>query len=126
MTEFYLNVQLKKDIPHDIVNILLYMLKNDECYGMTPEPKLPDHPFFKTSNWEFIFYHDFISEEQSFLTLENVCFLHVYGNFKNYDNEIHLFIDWISPYLIKVWYPIGWYKSEQTDQYIEIYQNWSD
>lgn len=49
-TAIHFYSELKKDVPNEVIEILEYMLDFDN----KPEPKLPDHPLFKTERWRFM------------------------------------------------------------------------
>jgi hypothetical protein len=52
-TEFHFNVELKKNVPINVINTLKYMLDNS-----LQKPKLPIHPLFSTSRWHFMLKSD--------------------------------------------------------------------
>jgi hypothetical protein len=102
-TVFHFNSELKKETPSEVINIIRHML------GEADRPEaLPDHPLFgATSRWPFMLRTDsyyFDEDTHSTLRLDDITktyFLCVRCNFKNYDDEIAQFLDWIHPYLEK-------------------------
>jgi len=102
-TAFHFASELKKDTPKEVIEILDYMASNTD---KEPE-KLPEHNFFKCSRWKWLFTMDscyFDADTHSTFRYDIVLnghYLTITSNLKNYDNEIKLFVDWISPYLAK-------------------------
>lgn len=99
-TEICLNINLKKNTPANVVEIIKYMLNE-----LDESPELPAHTLFQTARWQGMlrsgsyyfdgattskFYKDSISDE---------FVLSVRSNLKNYDDEIGEFINWITPYV---------------------------
>lgn len=94
-TEIYINVDLKEDIPGDVLNILKAM-----C-GEGDEAALEGKP----SRWSMLF-HD-----MSYYTPRTSCANLTYdeiskqwsllgkGDIKNYEGEIEAFFEWIMPYI---------------------------
>lgn len=99
-TELHLNCELKKDVSTEALNILQHMLDNAESIG-----ELPDHPLFRTERWNWMLRSDsyyFQADTHSTLRwddISNQYYLCIRCNLKNYDNEINLFVDWITPYI---------------------------
>jgi hypothetical protein len=99
-TEFILNVELKKDVPKDILDILKYMIDNS-----LPKPQLSNHALFETDRWRFMLQSDshyFDSDAHSTLRYDensNSYYLNIKCNLKNYNEEIEKFINWIQDYV---------------------------
>jgi hypothetical protein len=96
-TELHYNVELRKDVPAEVLATLRYMLKNDE-------PKTQcDHPLFKTDRWPVMLRMSsayFPARTHSELFKEyDQWYLGVRCNLKNYCGEIEEFIDWLDPYV---------------------------
>lgn len=118
-TEFHFNSMLKKDTPSEVIDVLRYMVRDGEA----TEPLWPMHPLFSSdTRWKVMLICDsayFDSDTHSTLRFDDIAqrwFLCVRCNFKNYDDEIAKFLDWISPYLDK--YPgefLGFYRHEETE-----------
>lgn len=122
-TELNIAIRIKKDIAEDVIKTLQYM-----C-DVTTETKideldfeLPDHALFRTERWWHMltgtsYYFDYPNKNQSDFYFDNIAkqwFLVVRSNFKNYDNEIGKFLDWIEQYIDKGDY-IGYWRPEDMD-----------
>lgn len=103
-TALSLGVQLKKDIPQHVIDVLRYMVGD---YDLFDELVLhPDHKFFnQCSRWQMLlrcdsYYFDYQTGWTfEFDNISQTYFLSGVSNLKNYDNEIKLFVDWLSPYI---------------------------
>lgn len=97
-TELFLQVQLNGDTPKDVINTLLYM--GDE-YSGEEEIEQP----FEGSRWDFMFkcnshYHFPLSIfKLTYLDYVNEYLLFVRCDFKNYENEVGNFLDWVAPWV---------------------------
>jgi hypothetical protein len=117
-TEFVLNVTIKKDTPTDV----LYILDNwERGHGF-------NHELFDTDHWSSIgrsdsYYFpvrrrfDFIHDR-----ILNGHWLNISGSFKNYDNEIEKFLNWINPYVDRGGFA-GYYRYEE-DRYPTLIYFW--
>jgi hypothetical protein len=84
-----------------VIEILKHMQNNDN-----PAPaELPDHPFFKKERWNFMLQctsYYFVPTVVHALEWDEIgghwSFVN-FSNFKNYDNELASFIDWLTPYI---------------------------
>ena len=85
-------IKLRLKIDHKkITQQHIDMLKN--IYNAVHPPNLPDHPFFKCERWFLLRPKDI------------ECLHYMYGEkylyfdceFKNYDNELDKFLNWIFP-----------------------------
>jgi hypothetical protein len=98
-TEIYINVDLKKDTPDDVIGVLkamCHMLPDQECSDV-----LADYPdrwiclfsnmsyYTPFTNCRFLEFDD-ISKKWSLLGK---------GDIKNYNMEIEKFFEWIMPYV---------------------------
>ena len=103
-TEFHFNAELVKDLPKEVENILKYMIGESDGEDISP-PDLPNHKLFSTPRWQVMLMGDsyyFAADTISTLRYDNITnshFLCIRCSFKNYDSEIELFLDWISPYI---------------------------
>ena len=99
-TELHYNVELKKDVPEEILAVLKSMLNWD-----IKEPSLPDHGFFSCERWRALFSCDsyyFHADTHSTLRFDNIShcyYLCIRANLKNYDGEIEAFLKWVEPYV---------------------------
>lgn len=100
-TSLHLAVNLKKDTPEEVVNILKFLVNRDS----PPPEALPDHPFFRAERWGMVLSCDsYYFSGTQFGVLEWDEILDAYtlttlSNMKNYGDEIFLFLDWLHPYL---------------------------
>lgn len=126
-TELHYNVELKKDVPKKVIDILNFMVGDTE-----DEPKgLPAHELFKTERWRFMLRMDsyyFDADTHSTLRLDKTSdnyYLCIRTNLKNYDSEIEKFIDWIEPYLSEYIAEgdfLGFYRYEEDNEPTHIYR----
>ena len=100
-TELNIGLELKKDTPDEVINIIEYMISDKE----QDRPTTPNHPLFSTNRWDVMltcgsYYfnakpvHRFEYDE-----IGRCWFLTNVSNLKNYNSEIEKFLDWISPYI---------------------------
>jgi hypothetical protein len=104
----------------EVINVLKLMIAEDLD---VPEIKeLPKHPLFETPRWTYmlrsasyyftpiassLLQYDKISKNWSFINR---------SDFKNYDNEINLFLGWLDPYIDAVdGEMIGYSRYEESD-----------
>lgn len=99
-TALHLNVRLREDTPEEVIEILRYMI-NEESKDSIPTP---EHPLFATERWDYMlqcnsYYHNcWTGSEIIYDDIGRCYFLRVQCDFKNYDDEISKFVDWIAPY----------------------------
>jgi hypothetical protein len=102
-TEFYLKVRLTDKIPEDMLTILNYMIELGD-YGVQGQIQGLNlkHSLFSTERWPVMLRSaSNIFNRSTTLTGHGLEYqLTVRANFKNYDDEISKFIDWINPYII--------------------------
>lgn len=120
-TEFVFAIELKKETPKDVINVLKYMTEEELIEDIKIE-SLPKHSFFDTRRWEGLFISDsdyFDGITNTILKLdpltESYC-LTVRSNLKNYDNEIDKFIDWIKPYIEGYGHKFLGYRRHEEDK----------
>ena len=92
------------DVP-EVINILKLMTARDLNIEFSAIKELPSHPLFVSDRWRFMlmsssYYftpavstlleYDYIGRNWSFINR---------SDFKNYGNEINLFLDWLDPYI---------------------------
>ena len=87
-TELVLHIKIKSDVPDDVSEVLEFMFNHAENDDLDNDI-VPNHNFFKCDRWFML--GGFSSYENNKVIAKS--------EFKNYDNEIDLFIDWIKPYL---------------------------
>lgn len=115
-TELYLTVELKKDLPQDIVDTLTVICAErrteEHEYGVEKEVvvnrlQLPDEGrniFSSDRVWwlgrSSSYY--FAGDPFSRLRLDNISqtyHMSIFGNIKNYGNEIQEFLNWLQPHV---------------------------
>lgn len=117
-TELVLKCEVQHFLPKDVEDILNFLFNSRDV----PE-ELPKHPFFECDRWRHIgnrssYYHiPWCHSKYS----ENYIFCRC--DLKDYDKEIELFLDWLSPYLYcPVGACIGWTWYEEDDVPTLIYK----
>jgi hypothetical protein len=94
-TELVLKCTIKYDRPEIVHNVLNFLFNENQLHPS----HLPEHEFFKRKSWEAIgrsnsYYHC----PRSLNFYDGKC-LFSRSDFKNYHDEIDLFLDWVKPYL---------------------------
>lgn len=102
-TELYISVEVNAPEDSLVANVLerLFNMREDRTAAT------PDHPFFKTPRWGCIgrhssFYHTPMSTSKvsrCHPSNRDVLYVTSRSDLKNYDNEINLFLDWLSRHL---------------------------
>ena len=114
--------KLKKDTPDSVLNLLKKVLIDID---LDCEDLLVKHEFFQCERWKNLFLSTNGSDIQGGkLYKENDYWtVDLHTEFKDYDNEIDKFIDWINPYIVgrKKKQYIGKWKDENMNNYINIY-----
>ena len=127
-TELVLGVNLVRDVPKEVIDILEFMISGT---FEDPEPITPDHPLFKTDRWRTMLQSDsyyFGGFSNSLISAprfkDDVYRLSIRSNLKNYDSEIELFLNWLTPYIETRGF-IGYMRYEEYDDpwliYYEMY-----
>jgi len=113
-TELHLTVQLKLETPKEVIEFLNDVF-NVKSFNDLNKLSLPNHPFFKTHRWMHVFLGDcYYFQFQNHSDFKRNMYLMIHSSFKNYDNEIELFLDWISPYVRYKDEIVGYYRCELT------------
>lgn len=122
-TALHMNVTLRNDTSESVIRTLKTMLGQEEHRAT------PNHPLFQTGRWEYMlrcssYYHNnWVASELTHDVHAKCYFLRVQCDFKNYDNEISKFIDWISPYLeAESGEFLGYYRYEEDEHPTIIYK----
>lgn len=120
-TELHFNAQLRRDLPKQVLDTLAFMV--DKVPDKPVE--LPDHPLFATRSWGSMLVCDssyFPAETSTHLVLEAGRWsLSVRSNFKDYDDEVKHFLDWVRSYLNADGECLGFYRYEEDDHPTLIY-----
>ena len=124
-TEFKCQGCLAPDTPAEVIDLLRIMATGN------PMDVLPDsdHPLFKTRSWTQII-NGSDNEEQLELRDRGLDLYEVptgwlfnfSGFLKNYENEIELFIEWISPYLLEGFNPTFKSLYEDDSEWRELWK----
>lgn len=134
-TELKFKAKLRDDTPENVINLLKRILIEHDL-GIERElfhtedvfkPNL-SHQFFKCERWYMLFLSTNWDNEMQggkMYQIGNRWVIDLHTEFKNYDNEIDLFFDWIKPFVVgrKKKQFVGYYRGEfndyQTNMYIE-------
>lgn len=123
-TEFRFRAKLKDNTPPEIIYTLDQIINNYSDYWETlsghempvmmavrDRPDLPiEHPFGKCTRWFMLFHSNNCDPENikgSTFDIKSLE-LSIHSEFKNYEDEIEMFIDWLTPFvdltsLVEVW-----------------------
>lgn len=124
-TALVLDARLREDVPEEVINVLRYMVEEGH-----PIPRRPDHPLFGDTRWSWMLRGDsayFPIERKPLLyrpfygPSEKPLLLSVGCSFKNYCDEIRLFLNWISPYVEEA---IGYSMYEEDTGITPIVMGW--
>ena len=104
-TQLKFKAILREDTPKEVTDFLTktIVLKDVgmddlQIYNVSdvPKPKL-DHPFFNCTRWHMLF-HCTNFDNTLFGSIFSDNLLEIASEFKNYEDEIDHFIDWITPF----------------------------
>jgi len=102
-TELNCAFSLKRHTPDEILDALLFMTGQDD-----DEPtELPSHPLFKTAHWRYLLRATDAGDDAQSYGMAGVELSETSGRFcvtirrnlVNFGDEMHKFIDWITPYI---------------------------
>jgi hypothetical protein len=120
-TEIFVSTRIVNN--PDVVAVIKYMLNHEG-----DDIKLPDHPLFSTPRWAHMLRSNsyyFVPRSISIFDYDHIskswCFISR-SDFKNYDNEIELFFDWLKPYVDDS--PetmIGYFRYEESNEPTIVY-----
>ena len=123
-TELIFKGETKADLPEDIKVLIEYFFGN-EIESIPDNFELPKHEFFKCDRWRSVgkcssYYHfpinivDHIKD-----SFNNHYYVFSRSDFKNYDNEIALFLDWIKPHMEEFngWH---WYEEDRVPTFFKF------
>ena len=131
-TELHFNAELVKNLSEEVVNILNYMVGNNESesHPIGELPPTPDHPLFSTNRWDFMLRCDsyyFPADTHSTLRFDDISeayYLCIRSNLKNYDGEIGKFLTWIMPYVAEFEGDfLGYFRYEENKNPTLIYKD---
>jgi hypothetical protein len=111
-TELKLKFTLKENIDPFVLDLLRKVLIDK---NFPTEPNV-DHEFFKNDKWYMLFIaNNFDETKQSIMNLKGARYeIEIHSEFKNALEQIDLFIDWITPYVLgrKAKQYLGYYRVE--------------
>lgn len=130
-TNFKCKIHLRSDTPEEVVSLIDKTVKGDIGVDKVifhssdvPDSSI-DHIFFQCERWYFLFLSTNwgSTEGAKFYRSGNHWVLELDTEFKNYDDEIEKFVDWITPYVAgrKKKQYIGNYRVEYSDHPINLY-----
>lgn len=134
-TRFNCNITLKKDTPELIIDFFKRVLidrdlGHNKVMFSSEDVFKPEfeHEFFKCDRWYMMLLSnnwDNTIRGSKIYFKNNYWHIGIDSEFKNYDNEIDKFIDWITPYIVgrKKKQYLGYYKPESIREQINIYIN---
>ncbi len=133
-TNLIFKAKLRKDTPDNVISLLKRVLIDhdlglgDAKIFKTEDVFVPDidNPFFKCDRWYMLFKStnwDDTMQGGKFYEDKGYWILDLHTEFKNYENEIGLFVDWISPFVVgrkKKQYVGRWRWENEIEQNIYI------
>lgn len=103
-TKIFVDVNFKENLPNDVILALKIMVGDlDLVYYSRSD--LPNHKLFDTTRWDFMlqcssYYHTpFSLSKLHYDDIAKSYYLTSSSDFKNYNNEVDLFFDFISKYV---------------------------
>jgi len=132
-TEFKFKAKLKKDTPELVVDLLKRVLvekdlgtKSELFHSIDVFKPIISHPFFQCERWYMcLLANNFDPNIQGgkFYKKGDYWTIEIHSEFKNYDQEIDNFFNWIKPFIVgrKKKQYVGCYKGEDTNEYTNIY-----
>jgi hypothetical protein len=95
-----ISCQLKSDVPEPTLAVLRYLADKRNPKNLED---VPDHPFFKTENWEqaLVSNGGLLWNARSsleFVEEKKACFLNVRTSLKDGRKQIVHFLEWLAPY----------------------------
>lgn len=104
-TQLHLDVELKKDTPKEIIDTLTEMVKG-EC-----------EKWNNRLNWCFnsssCYFNNFAYSKLWKDEISNSYKLFVHCDFKNYDNEIEILLEWLKPHIENNYNMLGYTRYEE-------------
>ena len=103
-TKLSVDLSFKENLPKEVVTALEVMTGHKSLEDID-ESHLPKHELFESSRWEFMlrccsYYHTpFSLTKLHYDDIARHYYLTSSSDFKNYDNEVELFFDFIKEYV---------------------------
>jgi hypothetical protein len=119
-TQLFLDISLKKDIQKNVIDTLKYMVYgNDEIDdNFWKEPYSRLNWCFNSSSYYF---NNSSFSEFRFDSIGGNYRLVVLCDFKNYNNEIDTFLEWVFPYIDDDGNMLGYWRYEEEKEPVIIY-----
>lgn len=129
-TALHLAVELRRDTPEEVIQLLKYMTGQSDNWGPLPDVVPCTEPLFKAARWNIMLragsaYHPFSGSQGNGIAQPlpgNDYELTVLSSFKCYDGEIEKFVAFIRPYIHPCnfnW--IGYTWDDNTDEPKPLY-----
>ena len=103
-TKISLDLKFKENLPLEVVEALKVMVGEADS-NLYTRSDFPEHELFNTPRWDFMllcssFYHTpFSFAKLNYSDISEQYYLTSSSDFKNYDNEVELFFDFIKDYV---------------------------
>lgn len=130
-TALFFDAELKQSTPDSVIQTLQYMLEDNnlKTSGRYPQPiHIPDHPLFIDTCWKYMLnsgsaYFPFKVSSKLYTTWYlSTWYLNIKTSFKNYNDEVNKFVEWIMPYVVaKPGDFLGYYRYETEQHVTEIH-----
>lgn len=117
-TELHVAMEIRGDAPSHVIQALEYMVDTSDTAPRVTD----DHPLFSTARWEYFMQSDSYyfpaTTHQNFRydKISDSYFLTLHTNFKNYNDEISQFLDWIKDYNAFS------YTGDETEQFVGYFR----
>jgi hypothetical protein len=106
-TEFVFGACLKRNTPEEVIALLKHMIEGPEDgqnFPLDSDNPIFQHELFKSDRWYWFprccsAYFGFSIPSSKIVFECNRWQVSIRCSFKNYDNEVELFIDWIKPFV---------------------------
>lgn len=122
-TELKFDAKLLRSTPIEIILLLESLINLQD--SSIPDASFIDHEFFDCTSWYKIFLpSQFLETQENTLDFQNGRYIiSIHSEFKNYDQEIEKFVDWIKPYVIgrKKKQYVGYFRNENSNNKTNIY-----
>lgn len=132
-TELKFRAKLKEQTPKEVVDLLNRVINekdlgHDKQMFNTSDVFVPelDHEFFKCERWYMLFLStnwDYTMQGGKFYEEKDRWVIDLHTEFKNYNDEINQFVDWISPFIAgrKKKEYLGYWQNEMSSTQVNIY-----
>lgn len=128
-TKVNLIIKIKKDVPLNVKQIIESMFECCDLEDMVARGiELPNHKFFKDERRVWFpmssgsyYFTGTTNSNLYYRDVDDKMVLHIDTDFKNYDDEIELFLDWIRPYIDASEYSFLGYSLFESDANPTLY-----